>query len=147
MAYDINRWDPMNEINQMRQLFNRIYRPNFREDVELGGFESSLPVDVFEQDNHLVVKAALPGMSPEDIKVDISEGILHITAETREEDNVDRENYHRREYMYGRMSRSLRLPPGIDAMKAEATYKNGMLRLKFPRTEGTKARSIKVSSK
>ncbi len=147
MAYDISRWDPMNEINQMRQLFNRIYRPAYREDVELGGLESSLPVDVFEQANQLVVKAALPGMNPDNIKVDISEGILHISAETHEEENVERENYHRREYMYGRMSRSLRLPPGIDPNKAEATYKDGMLRLTFPRSESSKSKSIKVASK
>lgn len=146
MANDIIRWDPFDELRQMRQLMNRLvpFAPVRRDEVEFGGLDEALPVDIYEKDNAVVVKTALPGVDPNDIDVNVTDGVLHIRAETKAEQDVSDADYHRREYRYGRFSRSFRLPPNLDASKATAEYQHGMLRLTFPRLDQDKSRSIKL---
>ena len=118
-----------------------------REDVELSAIDKTLPVDIFEQDNAIVVKAALPGVDPKDINVQINDGVLQISAETRSEETVDENDYHRREYSYGKWSRSFRLPNDVAGDKAKASFDNGMLRLTIPHTGESKPRSLKIEVK
>ena len=146
MANDITRWNPTDDVRQMQRFMDRFLGwPRLaREDVEFESSESMLPVDIFEKDGNVVVKAALPGLKPEESQVNIADDMLHIRAETKTEQDVNDENYHRREYRYGKFSRSFRLPPNLDTAKATANYENGMLRLTFPRTEAAKPRAIQV---
>jgi HSP20 family protein len=148
--FDPNRFDPFDDLRNLRRMMERMMGgglPLQQGDVEFGGLDEPLPVDVFEKDNQIIVKAALPGVDPKDVDIRVTDGILHIRAETRDEKDVNDEHYHRHEYRYGRFSRSFRLPPNLDHSKAEAHYENGMLRLAFPKTEEAKQRSIQIEVK
>lgn len=142
---ELIQWKPGNELRQVQRLMDRLFWPSIaREDVDLPSFDEALAVDIFEKDGNVVVKAALPGVSKDDINVNVTDGILSIRAETEAEENVDEKNYHRKEYRYGKYYRSFRLPNNLDTSKVAATYKDGMLRLTFPRTETAKANTISV---
>lgn len=149
MANDMMmRWHPLNDLRDMQRQMDRFFYgwPRVaREDVELASMDEPLPVDIFEKDNCVVVKAALPGVDKKDIDVNITDGVLHIKAETRAEEDIDEKNYHRREYRYGKYTRSFRLPENVDVQKVTSRFENGILRLLFPKTDAAKGKSIHVS--
>jgi HSP20 family protein len=92
------------------------------------------------------VKALLPGVRPEEVDITVSNGVLTIKAEHREEKEDKKRDFYRREIRYGGFQRSLRLPNGVDADKADASYENGVLRLQLPKSEALRPRQIKVGS-
>ncbi len=148
MANEMLRWNPLTDLRDMQRQMDRFFYgwPRVaREEVELATMDEALAVDIFEKDNTIVVKTALPGVDVKDIDVNITDGVLHIKAETRAEENVDERNYHRREYRYGKFSRSFRLPENLDLQKVTSKFENGMLRLTFPKTEAAKGKSFRVN--
>ena len=145
MANELMRWDPFEDLRILRQAMNRGHWPTVqRQDVEFGAMDEALPVDIYEKDQKLVVKAAVAGVKPEDVEVNVTDGILHIRTESKQEDDVNEGDYHRREYRLGRCSRSFRLPPNIDATKAVAKFENGMLKIEFPKAAQQNTRTIKL---
>lgn len=148
MSSEITRWNPADELRQMQRFMDRFWytAPRLaRDDFELTALDAALAVDIFEKDGNVVVKAALPGVKPNEIDVNVSDGVLHIRAESKAEEDVHEGDYHRKEYRYGKYSRSFRLPDNLDTTKASAKYENGMLRLTFPKTEAAKPKSIQVN--
>jgi len=109
--------------------------------------EESLAVDMYESDDNVVVKTAIPGVKADDIDVSITGDTLTIKAETKEEKEVEKENYLRRERRYGSYCRSVILPGGLETDEAEADYTDGILTLTFPKAEEVKPKSIKVQAK
>jgi HSP20 family protein len=93
-----------------------------------------------------VVKTAIPGVSADDIEVSITGATLTVKAETKDEQEIKRENYLRRERRYGSLCRSVTLPGGLQTDKAEADYTNGILTLTFPKAEEVKPKAIKVKA-
>jgi HSP20 family protein len=109
--------------------------------------EGALAVDMYETDENVVVKTAIPGVTAEDIEVSVTGDTLTIRAETKKEEEVKRENYLRRERRFGSYCRSVTLPGGLEADKAKADYSDGVLMLSFPKAEEVKPKSIKVKTK
>src|SRR5262249_14004173 len=103
------------------------------------------PVDIYEQDGMLVVKAELPGVSPEDVKVHLENNILTIRGERRLEKDVRRESYHRIERAYGSVTRSFTLTPQYEQEKIQAEFKDGVLRVAVPRSEKARPRQIPIA--
>lgn len=141
----IVRWEPFREMESLRDAMERMFeeralRPG------LWGAES-LAIDMWETDEHVMVKTAIPGVKANDIDVSVTGDTLTIRAETKEEEEVKRENYLRRERRFGSFCRSVTLPGGVETEKAEADYSDGILTLTFPKTEEVRPKSIKVSSK
>ena len=102
-------------------------------------------VDVSETDDHVVVRAEVPGMDKKDISITMSEGILTIQGEKKHEKEEEKENYRVVERRYGSFSRSLRVPRGVDADKIEASYKDGVLKVAIPKSESEKSRKIEIN--
>jgi HSP20 family protein len=108
---------------------------------ELGGAGSaggalwSPQVEVFEREGQLVVRADLPGMTKDDINVEINDDALVIRGERRSEREEDEEGYYRTERSYGSFYRSIPLPEGVDAEDANATFRNGVLEVTMPAPE------------
>jgi HSP20 family protein len=112
--------------------------------------EGIAPIDLYETDDEVVLKAALPGVSAEDIDISISNGMVSVRAEVseeREEKDEQGVRYHLRERRYKRLSRSMRLPSAVDAKKADAEFENGVLRLRLPKVEEAKPKTITVKAK
>ncbi len=129
----------------MDRLFDDSFvRPGFGWIAPRGAAE--LAIDVYETKDDVLVKAALPGVKPEQVHVTITGDTLSIRGETSEENEVKEENYIRKERRLGSFYRSVVLPSGIKADKADATFENGVLTLKIPKAEETKPKTIKVKT-
>jgi HSP20 family protein len=139
---DLARW----ERDMMEDFFGRRARPWwperwFREE----DLDVRVPtVDVYEEKDDIVVKAELPGMDKDNIEVNLTDHTLTIKGEKKKEEDVKEENYHRSERSYGTFLRTLELPKDVHADKVKASFKNGILEVRIPKTEGAKAKEIKV---
>ena len=102
---------------------------------DLGTFGLSPAVDVFEESGAIVVKADLPGLTRKDIEIKLIENTLEITGEKKSAEKVDRRDYLKVERSYGKFSRTLRLPEGLDAEHVSATFTEGVLEVRIPRIE------------
>ena len=105
------------------------------------------PLNVYEQDDCLVVEAEMPGFDPDDIDISIERGMLTIRGEMEDEDERKDRNYLVREYRRGTFLRSVRLPDTVDTEHVESTFDNGVLKLVFPKAEQARARRISVGGK
>jgi HSP20 family protein len=145
----IVRWEPFRDMMSLRDAMDRMFEERFfRPPVPFGTWgEGALAIDMYETDDSVVVKTAIPGVKAEEIDVSITGDTLTVKAETREEEEVKRENYLRRERRYGSSCRSVTLPGGLETDKAEADYTDGILTLTFPKAEEVKPRSIKIETK
>ncbi len=106
-----------------------------------------IPVDEYRQDGSLVVRAELPGIDPDkDVEVTVTDGVLHIVAQRREEETVEDGQYIRKEIHHGSIERSLRLPEGLSESDVKATYKDGILEIVVPMPEAGPAKKIEVTT-
>jgi HSP20 family protein len=114
--------------------------------AEMMGTEGKLPrVDVVDQEDTLLVRAELPGVSKDDIDVLLSDNLLTISSQTRKETTKEvKGKFQRREIYQGNFSRSLTLPVDVDGDKAAASFKDGILELRFPKAPQAKRRSITI---
>ena len=134
------RWDPFRELMNMSRQLNT----TFGEDDDSYGSWAP-PVDIFERDDHLVIRAELPGVDRDAIDVQVENNRLILTGERKSETEVDNDNVYRRERRYGKFVRSFALPRTVDSSKIGATYKDGVLELTLPKSEQAKPRRIQVS--
>ena len=106
--------------------------------------ELSPAVDIFEQDDFVVVKAELPGMKKEEINIELNAGLLRITGEKKREEKIERKDYYRMERSEGSFERRISLPSGIDTEKVKASFKDGILDIRIPKTEEAKRKERKI---
>lgn len=135
---EMERWlgDFMN-----RPFFSPMWMPRFH----LSQMQPVSPsVDIYEEADAVVVKAELPGIGKEDVEVDISDNVLTISGEKRSEGKVERKDYHRIERSYGSFSRTLRLPGEVVSDQAKASFENGVLKIRIPKTEAAKQKKRKI---
>jgi len=97
-------------------------------------------VDLYEGEEEVVIKAEVPGMDKGDLKIEMADSMLTISGEKKKEENIKEDAYTYSERSYGSFSRSLQLPCAVKADKAKATFKNGVLEVKLPKTEEAKKR-------
>ncbi|MDA8414596.1 MAG: Hsp20/alpha crystallin family protein [Desulfobacteraceae bacterium] len=103
---------------------------------DLGTIGMSPAVDVFEEGGSIVVKAELPGLTRKDIEVKLIDNTLEISGEKSTEEKIDRRDYLKVERSYGKFSRTLRLPEGLDGEHVKASFSDGVLEIRIPRIEG-----------
>ena len=148
---DITRWDPFAEIAGLRRTMDSLFddvRPwRFAPAVSNGAAESYFPVDLFETNDDVVVKASLPGVKPEDIDVSVTGQLLTLKGESKAETESQEQNYYRRERRHGTFVRQFTLPVEVDSEKAQASFEHGVLELKLPKAEAMKPKSIKINTK
>jgi HSP20 family protein len=101
-------------------------------------------VDIYENEDTVVVKAELPGVDKEDIKVDLKDGVLTLSGQRSHEKEVKEENYYRKERAFGRFQRSFSVPTEIDPDKIKAEFKDGVLKVEIPKPEEQKPKKIAV---
>jgi HSP20 family protein len=120
-------------------LFGRPQRRGFQEMVEW------LPaVDVTETKSEIVVHAEIPGMDAKNIDISLNEGILTIRGEKKQEREGKEEEYHLIERRYGTFTRSIPLPKGVDSNKASASYRNGVLKVRLPKSGKAEKKEVKI---
>ena len=143
MASTLTRWRPFSEIEDLRRRMERTLE-TFGDGKES---EWTLAVDVVERDDAYVLRASLPGLKTEEIKLEVEDDILTISAEHEESEEDKGENYVRRERRYGAFSRSLALPKGIGVDDIEATSKDGVLEVVIPKPKAPEPQSVTITPK
>jgi len=108
--------------------------------------EGQLAVDVFQTDDDVVLKAPIAGVKPEDLEISITDEVVTIKGERKEAEEVARENYLCQECYWGGFARAYALPVAVVGDKAQASLKNGILTIKIPKQEKTKAKTIEVKA-
>jgi len=106
-----------------------------------------IPLDIYEEANDLVIKAPVPGVKPEDLNIEVRDGVLIISGETKQEKERKEEDYHLHEQRYGRFARSVILPCAVKVDKAKAEFEDGVLTLTLPKVEAAKGKKIVVTAK
>ena len=140
------RWEPIRELTGMRDAMDRLFDESFSRPLvpTLWDVASVPTMDLYQTEESVVVKMGLPGVKPEDIQVSVTNGVLNIRGEVKEEKEEKDKTYHLRERRYGSFSRSVTLPSNVSVDKSEAVFENGVLTLTLPKAEEAKAKTITV---
>ncbi len=141
------RWDPFRELEDMSERLNRVFaRPALRTTgKETLTVVDWIPmVDISETEGEYLIKAELPEVKKEDVKVTVEDGVLTLQGERRQEKEEKGKKYHRVERSYGSFIRSFTLPESVDEGGVKAEYKDGVLNLHLPKTEKVKPKAIDV---
>lgn len=141
------RWDPFRELEAMSDRLNRmIARPAVgsagKETLTVADWVPT--VDISESEGEYLIKAELPEVKKEDVKVTVEDGVLTIQGERRQEKEEKGKRFHRVERSYGSFVRSFTLPESVDDTAVKAEYKDGVLALHLPKTEKVKPKAIEV---
>jgi HSP20 family protein len=135
----ITFYEPTQQSLSLRDAVSRLFEDSFvRPDTPRG-----FALDVSESDEALIVHAALPGFSKENLEIHVENELLTLKAESQAEESTNR--YHLRERSFGSFRRTLRLPFPVDSDRATADFKDGVLTLTLPKIEAVKPRTIKVN--
>lgn len=139
------RWDPFRELVTMSDRLNRMLSDSgslARSGESYSGWIP--PVDIFEKDENLMLRAELPGIKKEDIELRVENGVLTLQGERRREDEVAEGNVHRSERIYGAFTRSFTLPTTVDASRIVANYRDGVLEVTLPKSEASKPKRVEI---
>jgi HSP20 family protein len=143
------KWNPMSDMlgirRQTNHLFDDVFSPLFRSDDSLLSRWNWHPtVDIYDNDDNIVIKAELPGIDKKDIDIDVKNGVLTLKGERSFDNEVKEEKYYRRERAFGNFERTFRLPAKVDPEQINANYKDGILTIDIPKPEEQKPKQITV---
>ena len=125
MAGAMTRWDPFSDLAELRSRFDSLFGD--------GQEREWIPaIDLIRHNGDIVIRADVPGIKPDEIKIDVEDGVLTLSGKHEESKETKEEHYVRRERRYGSFSRSMTLPEGADVKKIKAKTKDGVLELTIP---------------
>jgi HSP20 family protein len=130
----------------MNRMFNQFFRGGAGEEGSWGQYTWTPPVDIYETDDALVFTADLPGVSKDDVSIEVHQNTLTLRGERTHAAEVNDDHYHRVERAYGPFQRSFVLPTMVDQEKVQATYRDGILKLRLPKLETAKPRRIAIQN-
>jgi HSP20 family protein len=138
---------PFKDFERMRREMDRLWDSFFegglrRRTEEAGEWLPSL--DITETKNEVIVKAEVPGLDPKDIDISLSDGVLTIKGEKKQEKEEKEADYHLIERSYGAFTRLVKLPKEVQSDKISASYKNGILKVTLPKSEEAKKKEVKI---
>ena len=145
MINTLTRWEPMGLAdveNRLSRFFGRRTNGRERDDITLADWEPL--ADITEDDKEYVIKAELPDVKKEDVKVTVENGVLTIAGERKFEKEEKDKKYHRIERSYGNFLRSFTLPDAADGTKVTAEFKDGVLKVRLPKSEKAKPKAVEV---
>ena len=142
----IVRWEPLRELGTLQNEMNRLFNTVFDSPGGNGGtLRRWMPaMDLVETDDHFVLRADLPGMSENDVNIEVEDRVLTVSGERKAEHETAKEGYHRVERAFGSFSRALTLPEGVDPESVEASFDRGVLEVRIPKPEQRKPRKISI---
>ena len=145
----IQVWDPMREMVSLRDAMSTLLQDSFvrPNGASTTGNPGMIPLEISENENEFVVKAALPGIRPEDVSITVHGDSLTIRGEMKTEQEKKGERYHLREIRYGQFERTIGLSAPVVADKAQVEFENGALTLRLPKAEEAKPKQIKLGAK
>lgn len=140
------RWEPAREIQSMNRLFNTFFDSPSQGSRGQSVARRWIPaMDVVETDDSFVLRADLPGLSEQDVNIEVEDNVLRISGERKAEHEHNGKGYYRVERSWGAFSRSLTLPEGVDADAIKAGFDSGVLEVRVPKPEQPKPRKVQIT--
>lgn len=140
------RWDPTRDIEAFQSDMNRLFDSFFRSDSNSTVRRWAPPTDLTEEGDHLVLKLDLPGMSDEDVDVQVEGNVLTVSGERGDDRKVEEGGHFRLERTFGRFARSFSLPEGIDADAIQGDFDKGVLEIRIPKPVEEQPRKVKIGA-
>ena len=148
---NLTRWEPAREMMTLREAMDRLFDDAFTRPFSLsreGGSSWSSPaIDMYQTNDEVVVRAALPGIKSDEVQINVNGDVLTIRGETKHEEEKNDKSWHIRDHRWGAFERSVRLPTGVVADRAKAEFDNGILTISLPKSEEVKPKTISVKTK
>lgn len=141
MAGALSQWDPFAELGELRTRFDRMFH-EFSEGHERGWLPA---IDVIRDNGNLVVRADIPGIKPEEVKIEVEDDILTVSGKHEEKSEEKDKRYVRRERRYGAFSRSMALPAGVDAKQIKAQTHDGVVEVTIPLPRETEKEAVTIT--
>lgn len=145
---ELMRWNPRRELfglhNSINRMFDNFISPTVRSDEALSVWGWNPVVDIYENEENIVITAELPGVDKKDMTVDVKGKVLTLKGERSTDNEVKEDNYYRQERCYGKFERCFTLPVEIDPEKIKADYKDGVLKIDIPKAEESKPKQVMI---
>ena len=142
------RWEPVRELSSIQNEMNRLFNTFFDTPTPSNGASVRRwipPMDLVETPEEFVLRADLPGLSEDDVNIELEDNVLTISGERKAEHEERKEGYYRVERAHGSFQRSLTLPEGVDADAVRASFDKGVLEVRVPKPEARKPRKVAIS--
>ena len=145
---NLTRWEPVREMMTLREAMDRLFDDAFTRPINLrdGGW-SAPAVDMYQTDDEVTVKVALPGFKADEVQINITGDVLTLRGEMKHEEDQKDKAWHIREHRWSSFERSVALPTAVTADKASADFENGILTITLPKAEEVKPKTISVKAK
>ncbi len=145
---NLTRWEPVREMMTLREAMDRLFDDAFTRPLNLrdGGW-SAPAIDMYQTDDDVVVKAALPGFKADEVQINVTGDMLTLKGEMKHEEDKQDKAWHIREQRWNTFERSVTLPTDVKADKASADFENGILTVTLPKAEEVKPKTITVKAK
>lgn len=141
------RFEPVREMVTLREAMDRLFDDAFMRPSNLSGGNFQTPaVDMYQTDDEIVVKAALPGIKADEVQISVTGEVLTLKGEVNFEEETNEKTYHIREQRWGAFERTIMLPTDVVAEKAKADFKDGILTINLPKAEEVRAKTITVKA-
>jgi HSP20 family protein len=130
--------------DQMNRMFDGFFYPTTGDDEKMSRWNGNPAVDIYDNDDHIVIKAEIPGVDKKDITVDIKDGVLTLKGERSSDNEERKENFYRRERTFGKFERAFTVPAEVDLDKIKADYKDGVLKIEIPKPKEHKPKQVTI---
>jgi len=143
MVTGLTRWRPFAELEDLRGRIDRMF-------AEMDNGEARkwrMALDVVERDDKYVLRADVPGIKPDEVRIEVEGDVLTVSAEHEESEEEKKDNFLRRERRYGSFSRSVTLPKGVTADQVDATVKDGVVEVSFPKPGKEERKAVTITPK
>ncbi len=141
------QWEPGEGLTTLQREMNRLLESFFGgSPLHFGDSMTAPAVEVADTNEAIIVKVQIPGVSKDQIQVTVTEGVLTLKGEMKEEEKKEEKNYYRREFRYGAFTRTIPLPAAVQAEKAVAQLKDGVLAITIPKSEPARVKEIPVQT-
>ena len=141
------RWEPAREMMTLREAMDRLFDDAFTRPLSLRDGWTSPAIDMYQTDDEVVVRVALPGIKPADVQINITGDVLYIKGETKHDEEKREKAWHIREQRMGAFERAVALPTDVVADQAKAEFENGVLTITLPKAEEVKPKTISIKAK
>jgi HSP20 family protein len=143
MASELTEWRPFSDFAELRHRLDQAFR-----DLSEGSQRGWTPsMDLIRKEDALVLRADIPGIKPDEVKIEVEDDVLTVSGEHREEKEEKKEHYVRRERRYGSFSRSMVLPRGVKADDIDASTEHGVLEVTIPLPKGEEKQKVEIKPK
>ena len=141
------RWEPAREMMTLREAMDRLFDDAFTRPLSLRDGWSAPAIDMYQTDDEIIVKAALPGFKPDEVQINITGEVLTLKGEVKQQEEKQERAWHMREQRWGTFERSVVLPTDVVSEKAKAEFENGILTISLPKAEEVKPKVINIKAK